>query len=284
YSGHTTIGATHALIEGGRAPGPHVVFDTPAGLVRVEIARDEAGCLMCLEPPLPATRTPTHDVLEVLDAIGLPRAGLANWARPAATSGEDLLLPVTDLAILRALAPDLSRLAALRTAQHARGVFCVSRETVEPTSLTHGRFFAPHYGLPEDIVTGSVHSPLAVWLLGAGVLPAADGRAVFTAEQGDSLGRPGRPQVEIIVRGGQAARVRVGGARSPCCTAASPHEPLRLGAGRRRHRRHVHRSGAPPRRRLAQGQQGLVHPRRPRSRGGPRARAAAARGGRGPGR
>ncbi len=211
YSGHTTIGATHALIEGGRAPGPHVVFDTPAGLVRVEIARDEAGCLMWLEPPLPATRTPTHDVLEVLDAIGLPRAGLANWARPAATSGEDLLLPVTDLAILRALAPDLSRLAALRTAQHARGVFCVSRETVEPTSLTHGRFFAPHYGLPEDIVTGSVHPPLAVWLLGAGVLPAADGRAVFTAEQGDSLGRPGRPQVEIIVRGGQAARVRVGG-------------------------------------------------------------------------
>src|SRR5581483_1650244 len=59
YSGHTTIGATHALIEGGRAPGPHVVFDTPAGLVRVEIARDEAGCLMWLEPPLPATRTPT---------------------------------------------------------------------------------------------------------------------------------------------------------------------------------------------------------------------------------
>lgn len=211
YSGHTTLGGTHALIEAGRAPGSQVAFDTPGGLVRVDLERDDAGCLMWLEPPLPSTRTPPHDVLEVLDAIGLPRAGFANWARPAATADDDLLLPVADLATLRALDPDMSRLGALRTAQHARGVFCVSRETVDPGSLTHGRFFAPHYGLPEDIVTGSVHSPLAVWLLAAGVLRAADGRVVFTAEQGDGLGRPGRPRVELTVRGGQATGVRVGG-------------------------------------------------------------------------
>lgn len=211
YSGHTALGGTHALIEAGRAPGAQVVFDTGAGLLRVELERDADGCLMWLEPPLPTTRTPIHDVIEVLDAIGLPRAGLANWARPAATPDDDLLLPVADLATLRALTPDMSRLAALRTAQHARGVFCVSRQTVDPGSLTHGRFFVPHYGLPEDIVTGSVHSPLAVWLLGAGVLPGGDGRTVFTAEQGDGLGRPGRPRVEVTVRGGQATRVRVGG-------------------------------------------------------------------------
>jgi PhzF family phenazine biosynthesis protein len=211
YSGHTALGGTHALVEAGRASGSRVVYDTPAGLLHVELERDDAGCLMWLEPPLPSYRTPPHEVLEVLDAIGLPRAGFANWARPAATADDDLLLPVADLATLRALTPDMSRLGALRTAQHARGVFCVSRETVDPGSLTHGRFFAPHYGLPEDIVTGSVHAPLAVWLLGAGVLPAADGRAVFTAEQGDGLGRPGRPRIELTVRGGQATRVRVGG-------------------------------------------------------------------------
>ena len=121
-----------------------LVFDTAAGPLQVELERDADGCLMWLEPPLPAIRTPAHDVLEVLDAIGLPRAGLANWARPAATADADLLLPVTDLATLRALRPDMSRLGALRTAQHGRGVFCVSRETVDPGSLTHGRFFVPH--------------------------------------------------------------------------------------------------------------------------------------------
>jgi PhzF family phenazine biosynthesis protein len=127
------------------------------------------------------------------------------------TPDGDLLLPVRDLATLRALDPDMRRLAALRTAQHARGVGVVSRETVEAGSETHCRFFAPHYGVAEDIVTGSVHSAIGAWLLEAGALPTGDGRVVFTAEQGDGLGRPGRLQVELTVAGGHAARVRVGG-------------------------------------------------------------------------
>ncbi len=105
----------------------------------------------------------------------------------------------------------MRRLAAVRAPQHARGVCVVSRETVDPGSRSHCRFFAPHYGIPEDIVTGSVHSALGVWLLEAGALPAADGRVVFTAEQGDGLGRPGRLQVELTAAAGRAARVRVGG-------------------------------------------------------------------------
>lgn len=211
YSGHTALGGTHALIEAGRLPGTDVVFDTAAGLLRVEVERHDGGCLMWLEPPLPAYRTPGHDVLEVLDALGLARAGLASWARPAVTPDDDLLLPVADLATLQALEPDMSRLAAVRTAQRARGVLCVSRETVEPGSLSHSRFFAPHYGLPEDIVTGSAHSTLVVWLLGAGLVTADGGRAVFTAEQGDGLGRPGRLQIELTVGDGGPSRVRVGG-------------------------------------------------------------------------
>jgi PhzF family phenazine biosynthesis protein len=154
---------------------------------------------------------PDHDVIEILDAIGLPRAGLAGWARPAATPDGDLLLPLRDLATLRALQPDMSRLAALRSGQKARGVCCVSRETVDAGSGTHCRFFAPHYGLPEDIVTGSVHSPMAVWLLEAGALDVRGNRALFTAEQGDGLGRPGRLRVEATTATGRATRVRVGG-------------------------------------------------------------------------
>ena len=211
YSGHTALGATHALIEAGRLPGARVVYDTASGPLRVEIERDADGSLMWLEPPLPAARAPVHDVLEVLDALGLARAGVAGWARPVVTTDDDLLLPVVDLATLRALAPDMSRLATVRTVQRARGVLCVSRETVEPGSLSHSRFFAPHYGLPEDIVTGSAHSTLLVWLFAAGLAAVEGGRAVFTAEQGDGLGRPGRLQLELTVHEGRPSRVRVGG-------------------------------------------------------------------------
>ena len=211
YSGHTALCGTHALIESGRLPGDRVTYDTPAGLLRVDVERGDGRVQMWLEPPLPACRPFEGDLGETLDTLGLPRAAVGGWARPSVTPDQDLLLPARDLAALRALEPDMRRLAALRAPQHARGVCVVSLETVDPRSGSHCRFFVPHYGIPEDIVTGSVHSALGVWLLEAGALPAADGRLVFTAEQGDGLGRPGRLQVELTVEGGHATRVRVGG-------------------------------------------------------------------------
>jgi trans-2,3-dihydro-3-hydroxyanthranilate isomerase len=211
YSGHTALCGTHALIENGRLPADRVTYDTPAGLLRVDVERGDGRVQMWLEPPLPACRPFEGDLGETLDTLGLPRAAVGGWARPIVTPDQDLLVPVRDLAALRAIEPDMRRLAALRAPQHARGVCAVSRETVDRGSASHCRFFAPHYGIPEDIVTGSVHSALGVWLLEAGALPAGDGRVVFTAEQGDGLGRPGRLQVELSVAGGHATRVRVGG-------------------------------------------------------------------------
>jgi trans-2,3-dihydro-3-hydroxyanthranilate isomerase len=211
YSGHTALCGTHALVESGRLAGDRVTYETPAGLLRVDVERGAARARLWLEPPLPACRPFEGDLGEILDALGLARAAVAGWARPAVTPDQDLLLPVRDLAALRALEPDMRRLAVVRAPQHARGVCVVSRETVDPGSRSHCRFFAPHYGIPEDIVTGSVHSALGVWLLEAGALPGADGRIVFTAEQGDGLGRPGRLQVELEAKAGHATRVRVGG-------------------------------------------------------------------------
>ena len=42
-------------------------------------------------------------------------------------------------------------------------------------------------------------------------LRLAEGRAAFTGEQGDTVGRPGRLRVEVEGAGGAAPRVRVGG-------------------------------------------------------------------------
>jgi PhzF family phenazine biosynthesis protein len=105
----------------------------------------------------------------------------------------------------------MTALVAVATAHGLRGACVVSRETVEAASASHCRFFAPTFGIPEDIVTGSVHSPLALWLAEAGAVKVMGGRATFTAEQGDTLGRPGRLLIEIEGAGGSAPRVRVGG-------------------------------------------------------------------------
>ena len=209
YSGHTTLAAVHVLIEAGRLRNDHVVFETQAGHLGATVVADRARRLIWLEPKVPALHAFSGQLGHVREALGLPAA--AGWAHPVTTPDHDLLIPVAGLDVLRALTPNLAALADVATHAGVRGVCLVSRETVEKGSETHCRFFAPHFGVPEDIVTGSVHSSIGVWLLDAGLLHADGSLAAFTAEQGDGLGRPGRLRVELQVRAGAVTRVRVGG-------------------------------------------------------------------------
>ena len=209
YSGHTTLAAVHVLIEAGRLRNDHVVFETQAGHLGATVVADRAHRLIWLEPKVPALHAFSGQLGHVREALGLPAA--AGWAHPVTTPDHDLLIPVAGLDVLRALTPNLAALADVATHAGGRGVCLVSRETVEKGSETHCRFFAPHFGVPEDIVTGSVHSSIGVWLLDAGLLHADGSLAAFTAEQGDGLGRPGRLRVELQVRAGAVTRVRVGG-------------------------------------------------------------------------
>jgi PhzF family phenazine biosynthesis protein len=211
YSGHTTLGAVHTLLEAGRIKPGTTRFETGAGTVAVTVETIGNATMMWLAPPLAPLHPPAASLEPLLAALGLARGDLGDWAAPAVTGDTDLLLPIAGLGLLRALRPDLPTLGAVAEAQGLRATCVVSRETVEPGSGTHCRVFIPHFGVPEDIVTGSVHSPMGLWLAEAGALRLAEGRAAFTGEQGDTVGRPGRLRVEVEGAGGAAPRVRVGG-------------------------------------------------------------------------
>jgi len=208
-SGHTTLAAVHTLIEAGRIRNDHVVFETQGGRVGASGVAGRARRLIWLEPQVPALHPFAGQLTHVREALGLPAA--AGWAHAVTTPDHDLLIPISGLDVLRALTPNMATLGKVATHAGVRGVCLVSRETVEKGSATHCRFFAPHFGIPEDIVTGSVHSSIGVWLLEAGLLHVEDAHAAFTAEQGDGMGRPGRLCVELEVHGGAVARVRAGG-------------------------------------------------------------------------
>jgi len=211
YSGHTTLGAVHTLLEAGRVTPGATRFETGAGLVTVTVETAGDATVMWLAPPLAPLRPLPTPLEPLLAALGLARGGLDGWAEPAVTGDTDLLLPIAGLGPLRALRPDMATLGAVAEQQGLRGICVVSRETVEAGSGTHCRVFIPHFGIPEDIVTGSVHSPMGRWLAEARVLRLDAGRAAFTAEQGDTVGRPGRLRVEVEGAGGAEPRVRVGG-------------------------------------------------------------------------
>lgn len=211
FCGHATVATGHVLAETGRLRRDRVVFDTLGGTLPVAVAATTEGVVVWLEPALPTCIPYPESLGPVLDALRISAVGLGSWARPALTGERDLLIPAAGLEVLKSLAPEMNRLARLGDERRIRGFCLISRETLDRDSLIHSRFFVPHYGIPEDPVTGSVHAAIPVWLWQSGLLQADGGVDRFQAEQGDSLGRPGRLQVEFHVADGRPARVRVGG-------------------------------------------------------------------------
>lgn len=211
HSGHTTLAAVHAMLEAGRLADDRVVFDTTNGLLEVHVERKVGGTVIWLLPPLPRCLPFEGQLPAVLETLGLTELEASRWAPPAVTSDGDLLVPVRGLAALKRLQPDMERVAMFGERNKLRGICVVSKESLEADTSTHCRFFAPHYGIPEDFVTGSVHAAMGIWLLEARQVPVIRDHAEFIGEQGDILGRPGRVFVDVQVMGRKPVWVRVGG-------------------------------------------------------------------------
>jgi PhzF family phenazine biosynthesis protein len=209
FCGHATVAATHALVESGRLRGEGIVFETLGGLIGVRVERAAGRAVAWLEPALPTCVPYPGDTETVLGALGVTTLG--GWASPALTSEGDVLLPMPSFAELRSLAPDSSAMTRVAAAQSLRGLCAVALEGMDPGSRTHSRFFAPHLGIPEDPVTGSVHAAIPVWLWESGVMGNDSNSVRFTAEQGDIVGRPGRLQIEVLQKDRRPTLVRVGG-------------------------------------------------------------------------
>lgn len=152
--GHATLASAHALWETGRASRHRPLrFHTRSGVLTATAS--EPGSIESIEldfPAEPAVEAPVPDGLA--PALGIsPRA--IQWC---GRNRLDVLVALTDEAIVRALAPDFRALAA---ATHPdRGVI-VTALCASPEFDFVSRYFAPACGIDEDPVTGSSHCCLA---------------------------------------------------------------------------------------------------------------------------
>lgn len=199
FCGHGTIATAHALFTSGRfgtgrfaAPG--LTFETLGGPLLVDRFEDTYFLT-----PGPRVIQPYKDPLEgFLELLGLTAADLADWAQPAVSPESALMIFCRNLDALRR-ARTSQQLGDFGEQRGIRSFCLTTRQTIEPASAIHSRYFGPAKGVPEDPATGSVHASLAVYLHKLGVVPER-----FVAEQGDIMGRPGRLYIE-------AAGPRVGG-------------------------------------------------------------------------
>jgi PhzF family phenazine biosynthesis protein len=202
FAGHPTLGSCHAWLEAGGQPrSTHVVVqECGVGLVRI---RREPGRLAFAAPPL--RRSVPDDALlaRVIRALGIPTGQvIAAQSLDNGTAWLGLLLDAP--ARVLQLKPDFAELKDV-----AQKVGLVARYThpAPGSPDVEVRAFAPHLGVDEDPVTGSLNASLAQWLMAEGHAPDA-----YVAAQGTCLQRAGRVHLQRDTDG----QVWVGGESVTC--------------------------------------------------------------------
>jgi len=140
--GHATLASAHLLFSGRLCRDSLLRFETLSGVLSARQTSEG------IELDFPAI-TPQFQAVPqgLLKALGM--VSCVEGFR----GGSDFCIAVEDSNMIFALKPDLEKLSSF----DIRGL-CVTAPAAPGAQLDFvSRFFAPHFGIPEDPVTGSVH-------------------------------------------------------------------------------------------------------------------------------
>ncbi|NOK18685.1 PhzF family phenazine biosynthesis protein [Corallococcus carmarthensis] len=214
FCGHATVATFHLLAEKGllRSPGTYKL-ECPAGTLDIELESQGArGTRVWIATPQPPAQPNPVEMDALMATLG-GKTSQVDPSLPVIRQGHRLVVPLLRLADLEALTPRGAAMNALLMPHGVRGVYLFTREVKEEGSVAQARYFVPGFGILEDPVTGSAAGPLAAYLAEHGSLrlPEHGGTASGRIEQGDTLGKPGRIDIQVTGRPGHVERARVGG-------------------------------------------------------------------------
>lgn len=206
--GHATIATFHLLNELSMIPKDkgRLIQKTKAGLLDIVI-RPEGGILM--RQAAPKQIKVYHDVSELAEAMGAEPEGMTipgvlekpeSWS----TGLPDIMMPMQSVSELKALKPDMQKLSELSRREEVTGVHAFA---IDEDGTVWCRNFAPACGIPEEAATGTSNGALGACLSSHGW--KAGDATVFTAHQGDWMGRPSR--IQVSVQKGGVPEIWVGG-------------------------------------------------------------------------
>jgi PhzF family phenazine biosynthesis protein len=211
FAGHPSLGTAHAVIEAGLATPRDGTLTMACGAGVLPLRIDDGGPVRRVAVRAPRARIAEADFTMT---VGLAKAlGVTVNQEPAPQAVNVgptwIVVDLEDEAVVRRLAPDLTRVADLTRDYGAVGVAVCGRSG-EPGVDLVVRCFVPADGIPEDPVTGSGNAAVAAWLRAVGRL--GPGRATYRVSQGREVGRDG--YLDMTVEADDA--VWVGGAVVTC--------------------------------------------------------------------
>ena len=201
FAGHPTLGSCHAWLQAGGKPrtAGKVVQQCGVGLVHIRL---EAGRMAFAAPALKRSAPSVALLARVTKGLGLTAEQIiAAQLLDNGTAWLGLLLQSPETVL--GLTPVFSD---LKETGHKVGVVAMKVSGAD-TPGAEVRGFAPHLGVNEDPVTGSLNASLAQWLIADGHAPER-----YVATQGACLQRAGRVLIERDATG----QVWVGGQAVTC--------------------------------------------------------------------
>ena len=188
--GHATIAIFSLLHQMQLAEG-ECLCHTLAGDLRIEVG--EKVMMQMATPSIVAT---VDDTDEIYRALGLADY-LPTLPVQIAYSGlPDIVIPISDVAILNGLQPTMEAVAAI-TQKHKTVSFHMFAFGNDGYTA-HVRDFAPLYGVPEESATGTANAALTHYLAVNGVIPR---QGNFAFLQGEAMGRPSVVATRIAIDG-----------------------------------------------------------------------------------
>lgn len=214
FAGHPTVGTAVWLGLTDHAMGElaeMLVLEERIGPVScaVEVTGSHAGHAIFTLPRLPERQGAAPAREPWAAALGLDRGEIGFGAHEPAVFSAGLPYGCIPLRSREAVAKARPELGRWDAAFGTLAAFVYSRETAETGHHFHARMFAPNLGLLEDPATGSAVAAFAGAVMAFEKPEDGDHRLVV--EQGYEMGRPSQIALELSVRNGALASVRIGG-------------------------------------------------------------------------
>ena len=216
FAGHPTVGTAMVMAKIQTIPAglSDLVFEEGAGPVPVSLewSDGEPTLAWLTAPVLPRVDAgaPAPEHIARAISLELPDLDLRPPGPAVLSAGNSFLfVPLRAVEALARARVDPLSWRSLMDGVAASGVYMFCSIGPVGSRRLRARLFAPDQGIPEDPATGSA----------AAALPAdlvrrhghADGLSRWTVEQGIEMGRPSELTIEVTVRSGEIAAVRVGG-------------------------------------------------------------------------
>ncbi|MBN9091438.1 MAG: PhzF family phenazine biosynthesis protein [Reyranella sp.] len=205
FAGHPNVGTAFVLARMGRATGDRLVFEEKAGLVPLDLTRQNGTVVAArLAAPQPLTSGEKVAPEIVAQAVGLAPADIVGQPMIASTGNNFLFAEVRSRETLKAASYNIETFR-----QHLPMERTVGVHLYVTGADIQSRMFAPLFGVPEDPATGSAN----ITLIGLLALrePQPDLTFTRTIGQGVDMGRPSVLEATAEKKGGKIVAAYIGG-------------------------------------------------------------------------